>query len=93
MATTKLAEAQLVFVPTPGIGHLVSAIHFAKLILEHDNRISILDTFVENQSRNNPYPSRLTFATLPPVSTPPDFTSPVFFRTILTLNQPSSRRP
>ncbi|KAL2894162.1 UDP-glycosyltransferase 71A16 [Bienertia sinuspersici] len=42
MATTKLAEAQLVFVPTPGIGHLVSAIHFAKLILEHDNRISIV---------------------------------------------------
>ncbi|KAL2905717.1 UDP-glucose flavonoid 3-O-glucosyltransferase 6 [Bienertia sinuspersici] len=99
MANAQLAE--LVFVPTPGVGHLVSTIELAKLILQHEHRISILvlimkvpfmstsmlDSFINTQSRDNPYPERFTFSTLPPVSNPPDVSSPVFFQTIVALNK------
>lgn len=34
-------KAQLVFVPTPGMGHLISAVELAKLLLSRDYRLSI----------------------------------------------------
>ncbi|OIW06107.1 hypothetical protein TanjilG_29863 [Lupinus angustifolius] len=34
-------ESQLVFLPSPGIGHLISTIEFAKLIINRDHRLSI----------------------------------------------------
>ncbi|KAL2905721.1 UDP-glycosyltransferase 71A15 [Bienertia sinuspersici] len=84
------------------MGHLVSTVELAKLVLQRDHRISILilivklpfksssmlDTFLDNQSRDNPYPARLTFSTLPPLSNPPDSSSPLFFPTVIDLNKP-----
>ncbi|KAL2905714.1 UDP-glycosyltransferase 71A15 [Bienertia sinuspersici] len=49
---------------------------------------SMIDSFIDTQSRDSPYPERLTFSTLPPVSNPPDVSSPVFFQTIVALNKP-----
>ncbi|XP_021841626.2 anthocyanidin 3-O-glucosyltransferase 2-like [Spinacia oleracea] len=92
---------ELVFVPTPGMGHLLSAVEVSKLIIQRDRRISILiliikvpmtssilDSFVESQSRDNPYPTRLTFITLPPLSNCPDPSSFSFFQTLITLQKP-----
>ncbi|XP_021758354.1 anthocyanidin 3-O-glucosyltransferase 2-like [Chenopodium quinoa] len=92
---------ELVFVPTPGMGHLLSAVELAKRILDRDHRISILilifnipmtshmlNSFIESQSRDNHYPTRLTFCSLPPLSNPPDSTSPNFFITLISLHKP-----
>ncbi|XP_021758330.1 anthocyanidin 3-O-glucosyltransferase 2-like [Chenopodium quinoa] len=92
---------ELVFVPTPGMGHLLSTVELTKRILDRDHRISIviliinspttfqtLNSFIESQSRDNHYPTRLTFCSLPPLSNPPNPTSPNFFQTLLDLHKP-----
>ncbi|CAK7354666.1 unnamed protein product [Dovyalis caffra] len=45
-----MKKSQLVFVPVPGIGHLVSVVGFAKLILERDDSFLISMLVI-----NNPY--------------------------------------
>ncbi|XP_054798476.1 UDP-glycosyltransferase 71K2-like [Prosopis cineraria] len=35
-----MKNSELIFIPSPGIGHLVSALEFAKRIIDHDSRIS-----------------------------------------------------
>ncbi|KNA16682.1 hypothetical protein SOVF_086920 [Spinacia oleracea] len=96
-----ITQAELVFIPTPGMGHLLSAVEVAKLIIRRDHRLSILilitnmpmtssmvNDYIESQSRDNPYPTRLTFVTLPPLSNPPDPTSPSFFFDLINLQKP-----
>ncbi|MBA0678564.1 hypothetical protein Goari_019902, partial [Gossypium aridum] len=34
-----MKKVELIFVPTPGIGHLVSTVEFAKLLIDHNDRI------------------------------------------------------
>ncbi|CAK7345138.1 unnamed protein product [Dovyalis caffra] len=36
-----MKKAELVFVPSPGMGHLVSMVELAKLLVHHDDRVSI----------------------------------------------------
>ncbi|KAL5808352.1 hypothetical protein ACOSQ3_029043 [Xanthoceras sorbifolium] len=36
-----MQKAQLVFIPSPGVGHLVSAVEIAKLLVDRDDRLSI----------------------------------------------------
>ncbi|GMP54472.1 hypothetical protein CsSME_00019637 [Camellia sinensis var. sinensis] len=36
-----MSKAQLVFIPSPGIGHLVSTVEMAKLLVDRDDRLSI----------------------------------------------------
>ncbi|KAI4353014.1 hypothetical protein L6164_001992 [Bauhinia variegata] len=36
-----MKKVELVFIPSPGIGHLVSTVEFAKLLINHDKRLSI----------------------------------------------------
>ncbi|GMP24347.1 hypothetical protein CsSME_00001641 [Camellia sinensis var. sinensis] len=36
-----MKKAELVFIPSPGIGHLVSIVEFAKRLIDRDNRFSI----------------------------------------------------
>nr|QBQ64831.1 UDP-glycosyltransferase [Cyclocarya paliurus] len=36
-----MKRAELVFIPTPGMGHLVSTLEFAKRLLDRDDRLSI----------------------------------------------------
>ncbi|KMT08557.1 hypothetical protein BVRB_6g138370 [Beta vulgaris subsp. vulgaris] len=99
--TTGTGTAELVFVPTPGMGHLKSTVELAKLIIQRHHNISIviliinlpittslINAFVHFQSRHNPYPTRLTFITLPNLSDPPERSSPDFIRVIIDLHKP-----
>ncbi|CAI8587176.1 unnamed protein product [Vicia faba] len=38
---TKMKKVEVVFIPSPGVGHLVSTLEFAKLLVNRDNRLSI----------------------------------------------------
>ncbi|KAM0069460.1 putative flavonol 3-O-glucosyltransferase [Helianthus debilis subsp. tardiflorus] len=35
------AVADLIFIPTPGLGHIMSTIEFAKLLVNRDQRLAI----------------------------------------------------
>jgi hypothetical protein len=37
----KKRQAELIFIPVPGIGHLVSAIEFVKCLIDRDDRLLI----------------------------------------------------
>uniref|UniRef100_A0A803KW30 Uncharacterized protein n=1 Tax=Chenopodium quinoa TaxID=63459 RepID=A0A803KW30_CHEQI len=91
----------IVMVPNPAMGHLPSTVELAKLLVEQDQRISILlvilhspifssskaiDAYIESQSRETDT-NQITFVTLPPFSTP-DHTSPNFFSTIIETKKP-----
>ncbi|GAU22198.1 hypothetical protein TSUD_252260 [Trifolium subterraneum] len=36
-----MKKAEVVFIPSPGVGHLVSTIEFAKLLIKRDNRLRV----------------------------------------------------
>ncbi|KAL3535292.1 hypothetical protein ACH5RR_003753 [Cinchona calisaya] len=73
-------KTELVFIPAPGRGHIVSIVEFAKRLLERDDRISItvlvikrpippkLDKYVEELAASN---SNIRFINLPDVDPPP----------------------
>ncbi|XP_074275228.1 putative UDP-glucose flavonoid 3-O-glucosyltransferase 3 [Silene latifolia] len=100
---TKTSE--LVFVPAPGLNHITPAVELAKLILQRSQRISIsihiinvprdapkTNAYVESQSRDNPYPDRFNFVTLPPLTNPPDPSFTFFFITVIERNMPLIRQ-
>ncbi|KAF7830832.1 anthocyanidin 3-O-glucosyltransferase 2-like [Senna tora] len=47
-----MTKSLLVFVPSPGMGHLVSAVEFAKLLLNHDHRLSIAVFIIKSPSHS-----------------------------------------
>lgn len=67
-----MEDLKLIFVPGPGIGHIISAIEVGKLILSGDTRLSITYLLIHdpvireytNSSRFDSYP-RLQFLNLP----------------------------
>ncbi|KAJ6749459.1 hypothetical protein OIU85_000132 [Salix viminalis] len=77
---TTTPKKALVFVPAPGIGHLVSVMEFAKRLLERDDSFSItmllmsppfandVTTYVEKLSASHP---EFQFLGLPSVTPPP----------------------
>ncbi|KAK9678157.1 hypothetical protein RND81_11G191700 [Saponaria officinalis] len=99
---TMSKTTEMAFVPTPGMGHVVSTVELAKLILGTNHIISIsifilnipnhspkINAYVDSRSRDNPYPTRLTFVTLPPVSNSPDLsTTPTHFSSLIHLHKP-----
>ncbi|KAJ6304460.1 hypothetical protein OIU77_018178 [Salix suchowensis] len=60
--SSRMKKAELVFIPTPGISHLVSTVEVAKLLVDRDERLSItflimkllldpkVDTFIDSVS-------------------------------------------
>nr|BAG71126.1 glucosyltransferase [Phytolacca americana]BAH05015.1 glucosyltransferase [Phytolacca americana] len=95
-----MRKTELVFVPSPGMGHLLSTVELAKVIVHRDDRISVVilmfnlpfdlplvNAYVESQSRDSD-PSRLTFVSLPTLPNPPDPTSNNFFYTLVDLHKP-----
>ncbi|KAK9678198.1 hypothetical protein RND81_11G195100 [Saponaria officinalis] len=98
--------SELVFIPTPGMGHILSTIKLAKLILHTNPLISIsvhvirhayqsskVTAYVDSQSRDNPYPTRLTFLTFPPPSSnPPDPSPHSSFLYAMELHKPLVKR-
>jgi hypothetical protein len=77
----KMRRAELVFIPTPAVGHLVSIIQFAKLLLDREDRFSItvllinppfpptLDAFIQSTAA---YHTRIKYIHLPQVDPPPE---------------------
>ncbi|WCJ28112.1 UDP-Glycosyltransferase superfamily protein [Euphorbia peplus] len=49
-----MKKAELIFIPSPGVGHLASAIQAAKLLLNRDDRISITVLVFKGSSGSNP---------------------------------------
>ncbi|CAO2830611.1 unnamed protein product [Amaranthus hypochondriacus] len=101
----KSSSAEMVFIPTPGMGHLLSAVEVSKRIIQRDERLSIViliidvpitsalvTSFIKSQSQHNPFPSRLTFVTLPPVCNPPDPSCSNFFQALMKLYKPLVRQ-
>nr|BAF75880.1 glucosyltransferase [Dianthus caryophyllus] len=99
------SSTELVIVPAPGMGHLVSTVQLAKVILKKYDFISIsifiinlpmhsdkISSYVDSQSRDNPYPTRLLFTTLPPVTITSDPTSLGFFTDFIKLHKPLVKR-
>ncbi|KAL0291368.1 UNVERIFIED_CONTAM: putative UDP-glucose flavonoid 3-O-glucosyltransferase 3 [Sesamum angustifolium] len=69
----EMKKAELVFVPSPGLSHLVSTLEMAKLLLDRDRRLSITvlimklpnDRAVDSYTKNISPDSRLRFINLP----------------------------
>lgn len=72
-----MKKSRLVFVPAPGMGHLVSTVEFAKLLINQDQRLSItvfvlkspgstsVDAYTDSLTASPNFPERLHFVHLP----------------------------
>ncbi|KAK4857247.1 hypothetical protein QYF36_026042 [Acer negundo] len=74
-----MEKAELIFVPSPGIGHLVATLEFAKRLVDHDDRILItvlvmklpFTTFVDAYTKSfTASQSRIQVIDLPEVEPP-----------------------
>ncbi|KAJ0860387.1 putative flavonol 3-O-glucosyltransferase [Helianthus annuus] len=90
MANTAVAE--LIFIPTPGLGHIMSTIELAKLLVNRDQRLAItvlvikppgmtsgsaITTYIESLTKNTM--DRISFIQLPQVESPPIHGGPTEF--------------
>ena len=77
---SEMKKAELVFVPTPGAGHYISAVEFAKRLIHTDDRFSV--TLLHMRSSLHPHTdpyntsllaseTHLRIIDLPPVDPPP----------------------
>ncbi|KAF7830835.1 2-hydroxy-6-oxononadienedioate/2-hydroxy-6- oxononatrienedioate hydrolase [Senna tora] len=76
---------QLVVVPSPGINHLPSTVEFAKLLINHDHRLTItvliisepsdttVDSYINSLTSSPSFPKRLHLNLLPAHSSLPHF--------------------
>ncbi|XP_058743021.1 putative UDP-glucose flavonoid 3-O-glucosyltransferase 3 [Vicia villosa] len=75
-----MKKAQLVFIPSPGVGHLVSTLEFAKLLINRDNRLRITvliikfpnTTETDAYTKSLPILDSLNVINLPECSLPPN---------------------
>jgi hypothetical protein len=77
----KMRRAELVFIPAPGVGHLVSITEFAKLLLDREDRFSItlllikppfppaFDSYIQSIAASH---TRIKYIYLPQVDPPPE---------------------
>ncbi|KAI4305544.1 hypothetical protein L6164_028905 [Bauhinia variegata] len=72
-----MKKMDLVFIPAPGSGHLFSAIEFANLLVERDQRLSITILIIKYPKKDNTTKlpsashSNISFIELPHVEPPP----------------------
>ncbi|AET00306.1 UDP-glucose flavonoid 3-O-glucosyltransferase [Medicago truncatula] len=79
-----MKKAEVVFIPSPGVGHLVSTLEFAKLLINRDNRLRITvlvlkfphATETDVYSKSLPISDSIRIINLPECSLPPN-TNPV----------------
>ncbi|KAI9110823.1 hypothetical protein K1719_018261 [Acacia pycnantha] len=72
-----MTKSRLVFIPAPGMGHLVSTVEFAKLLINHDHRLSItvfvirapgatkVDAYIHSLTSSPNFPKHLQLIHLP----------------------------
>ncbi|KAK4277684.1 hypothetical protein QN277_015644 [Acacia crassicarpa] len=73
-----MKKSQLVFVPGPGMGHIVSAVEFSKILINHHVHLSVtvlvikgpfdpnVDAYIHSITSSLSFPERLHFTLLPP---------------------------
>ncbi|KAI5433217.1 hypothetical protein KIW84_020482 [Lathyrus oleraceus] len=75
-----MKKAQVVFIPFPGVSHLVSTLEFAKLLINRDNRLHITvliikfphTTETDIYTKSLPFSNSLNVINLPECSLPPN---------------------
>ncbi|XP_058743022.1 anthocyanidin 3-O-glucosyltransferase 2-like [Vicia villosa] len=75
-----MKKAQVVFIPSPGVGHIVSTLEFAKLLINRDNRLRITvlimkfpnTTETDIYTKSLPILDSLNIINLPECSLPPN---------------------
>ncbi|XP_050903853.1 anthocyanidin 3-O-glucosyltransferase 2 [Lathyrus oleraceus] len=75
-----MKKAQLVFIPSPFVGHIVSTLEFAKLLINRDNRLHITvlimkfpnTTDIDAYTKSIPISDSLNLINLPECSLPPN---------------------
>ncbi|CAK8538708.1 unnamed protein product [Lathyrus sativus] len=75
-----MKKAEVVFIPSPGVGHLVSTLEFAKLLINRDNRLHITilimkysnTTETDVYTKSLPISDSLNLINLPECSLPPN---------------------
>lgn len=98
-----MADAELLFIPTPGMGHLVAMVEMAKLIVDRDPRLFVtvlvmkfpFDSDVDsytNSLATSMAASRLRFIHLPRENANPDFSSGQFITNFVESNKPRVKR-
>ncbi|KAF7830838.1 anthocyanidin 3-O-glucosyltransferase 2-like [Senna tora] len=99
-----MPKLQLVFLPAPGKGHLVSTIEFAKLLINHDHRLHIalliipspidadLHSYIHSLSSSPSFPKRLQLTILPSNYPTKPLTLCDFLETLVENQKPHVRR-
>ncbi|KAL5581594.1 hypothetical protein UlMin_014036 [Ulmus minor] len=95
-----MSKAELVFVPAMGMGHLVSMVEIAKLLVDRDDRLFItvlilnlpietkVSGYIKSLEASSSISERIRFVDLPPVNdTHPDSNPIVFFVSTFYENQ------
>ncbi|CAJ2634221.1 unnamed protein product [Trifolium pratense] len=95
-----MKKAQLVFIPFPGLSHLVSTLELAKLLINRDNRLRIT-VLLMNFSRSKetdlyikslPISDSLNFIKLPECFVPPNTNPRAVFDALLEAQKPNVRQ-
>ncbi|XP_030516478.1 anthocyanidin 3-O-glucosyltransferase 2-like [Rhodamnia argentea] len=98
-----MTSAELVFVPTPVMGHLVSMVEMAKLLVDRDPRLSIsvlimkplfdseLDSYTSSLAASLDA-ARIRLIHLPPVNTDVEISSGNFHNRFIESNKPHIKR-
>ncbi|XP_045828065.1 anthocyanidin 3-O-glucosyltransferase 2-like [Trifolium pratense] len=95
-----MKKAQLVFIPFPGLSHLVSTLELAKLLINCDNRLRITVLLIEfSRSKETdayiqslPISDSLNFIDLPECFVPPNTNPRAVFDALLEAQKPNVRQ-
>ncbi|KAL3753149.1 hypothetical protein ACJRO7_000534 [Eucalyptus globulus] len=98
-----MADAKLLFIPTPGLGHLVAMVEMAKLIVDRDPRLSVtvllmkypfdsdVDSYTNSLATSGASP-RLCFVHLPRDNDDSQSSSAHFLTNFVESNKPRVKR-
>ncbi|GAU22195.1 hypothetical protein TSUD_252230 [Trifolium subterraneum] len=95
-----MKKAEVVFIPTPGVGHLVSTLELAKLLINRDNRLRITvlvikfphTTEVDLYTKSLPITDSLHVINLPECSIPPNTPPSSFMNVLLKAQKPNVKQ-
>ncbi|AET00316.2 anthocyanidin 3-O-glucosyltransferase 2 [Medicago truncatula] len=97
-----MKKAEVVIIPSPGVGHLVSTLEFAKLLINRDNRLRITilvikfphttDDDVDVYTKSLPISDSLQVINLPECSLPPNTEPRFVMNALLEAQKPNVKQ-
>ncbi|KAL5101439.1 hypothetical protein RYX36_005766 [Vicia faba] len=95
-----MKKAQVVFIPSPGVGHIVSTLEFAKLLINRDNRLRITvlimkfpnTTETDLYTKPLPISDSLNLINLPECSLPPNMDRRSAMMALLEAQKPNVKQ-